>query len=379
MGGSISTDQSAQIPASPKRRKRVTANVVAGLAGVAPTTVSAILNNRPHCYASEQTRARVWSAARTLGYRPNLAARALAGRRTKTLGVVAPGYGAGTLARILNYLETFARDRGYVAINAIHLNKPEVEDQVIVHLRERFVDGVIVYPASAGEHRELARLIDDGVPVVTIGGDCLPDRISDVSVDNVQGGRFQAEHLIERGCRRLCLVRSPMRSRPIIDRVKGAEQAVSEVEGVSLETAQVELPHDADQLAGEMAYDQIDEFFRSRRGEFDGIIAANDLLAMATCRSLYRQGVRIPEETALVGFDDDTFAAITPITLSSVAQPKAGIAEKVLDLMLDRLDGSVPQTQIDRLLLAPRIMARESTAVNPLPDNSSRKQTPSEP
>src|SRR5262245_40277178 len=207
MATSVTTTTPAKVPRQPdpsRGRGRPTLREVARLSGMSPSTVSAILNNREYCWAAKSSRQKVLEAAKALGYRPNLAARALRGGQTHTLGLITGALNVEVTSLKMEGFEEAAREAGYVTLIAYNANDPNIEDRLINKFIDRDIDALVVNPSETGTHTELRRLLETGkTPVLTIDGEGRVDiPCDDVSSDYYAAGRLQALHLIELGCRR---------------------------------------------------------------------------------------------------------------------------------------------------------------------------------
>jgi LacI family transcriptional regulator len=177
-----------------------------------------------------------------------------------------------------------------------------------------------------------------------------------VSVDDVVGGSLAVRHLIETGRRRIAFVGGPTSIRQVADRLEGARRAVAEASGVTLEVVDTES---LTVLQGRAAGEAIRQ--RPASELPDAIFAANDLLAVGVLQALIMLGsVRVPEDIALIGYDDIDFAAAAVVPLSSIRQPATLIGSTAVDLLLreaDAGDGFTPE-QVE---FQPELVVRDST------------------
>lgn len=176
---------------------------------------------------------------------------------------------------------------------------------------------------------------------------------SSVAVDDLRGGRLAAHHLLETGRRHLVLLGGPRGLTQIKHRLRGAQEAVDAVDGAQLrfvETATM----DAD--AGRHAADQL----MTGTQRPDAIFAANDLIALGVLQALTLAGIRVPDDVAILGYDDIDFAASAAIPLSSIRQPRAEMGTVATDLLLDAIGD--PAAQVRDIVLEPELVVRRSTA-----------------
>ena len=175
-----------------------------------------------------------------------------------------------------------------------------------------------------------------------------------MSVDDDLGGWLAANHLIETGRRRILFTGGPFDIRQIVDRQAGARRAVDEADGVTFET----LPTPAASAARPAAGDAIAARLPADRP--DAVFAANDLIAMGVLQGLARHGIRVPEEIAIIGFDDIDFASAAVVPLSSVRQPSQLMGETALRVLLAEIDD--PTSAAQQIVFEPQLVVRASTA-----------------
>jgi LacI family transcriptional regulator len=176
-----------------------------------------------------------------------------------------------------------------------------------------------------------------------------------VAVDDVAGGRLAVRHLCERGRRRLAYVGGPSGLRQITDRLTGARAAVEEFAGVTLEVIPTDEPS---VLAGRAAGEELSTRPLGRRP--DGVFCANDLLAIGLLQGLTGGGLRVPDDVALIGYDDIDFARSAGVPLSSIRQPSRDIGTTAIELLIAAADA--PTAEPRHVVFLPELVARASTA-----------------
>lgn len=331
----------------------VSVKEVAALAGVSVGTVSNVLN-KPDS-VKPATIERVRAAIEQLGYVPNDAARQLRAGRSQSLALVVLDVGNPFFTDVARGAEARAAESGHTVLLANSDDKPGREAGHLDVFERQRVAGVLVSPVSEDLGR-LEELRGHGIPVVLVDRDGADTGFSSVSVDDVAGGALAARHLLEIGRRRLAFVGGPLRIRQVADRFDGAQRAVREVPDATL------------QLLGtdEMTLEEgrrVGEALRPLIGDagIDGIVAANDLLAIGIQRSLLfgPDPVRIPEDVALVGYDDISFASSAIVPITSVRQPSELIGATAVDLVLEASDAapSAPRS----VVFEPSLVVRAST------------------
>lgn len=343
---------------------------VAAAAGVSVGTVSNVLN-RPD-KVSPETIERVHRAIAELGFVRNDAARQLRAGRSRSIGMVVLDVANPFFADVVRGAEARAAESGLAVLLGNSGEDAEREHAYLDLFREQRVNGVLVSP-STDDLAALVRLHDGGVPVVLVDRESVAEPLSSVSVDDIEGGHLAVSHLIAGGRRRIAFVGGPLSLRQVRDRLEGARRAVAEAPGVALEV--IETPS-LGVLHGRAAGDEIAARAASDRP--DAVFAANDLLAVGVLQALSILGeVRIPQDVALIGYDDIDFAAATVVPLSSVRQPAELIGYTAADLLLGGAapgPEAVPVTAVDgqadveavlsapaRVRFRPELVVRAST------------------
>ncbi len=328
-------------------QKRPTSADVARLAGVSRTTVSFVLNDHPAAQISAATRARVLAAAEALGYAPNASARTLAVGASLVLGLVLrqrPEQVAvdALLPETLRGLTDAAREGGYrVMVEPL----PPGDHSYTTLLRAHQVDGLVVSGPRADD-RALVELQEDGFPLVLQGS--LPGvAIPSVDVDNVSGAQRAVEHLIAVGHRRIaCITNAPLAYTAAAERLAGYRAAL-EAAGIPYDE-QLVTHADFDAASGHAAMGRL-----LRRGAaFSAVFAASDVVALGVIGAARAHRVRVPEQLAIVGFDDIPLAAHFDPPLTTVHLPAYELGSSVGRALIDRIAGrpvpprSVLETQL---------------------------------
>lgn len=328
----------------------VSVHDVATAAGVSVGTVSNVLN-RPHKVAPE-TVARVQAAIDRLGYIRNDAARQLRVGHSRTIGLVIPDLRNPFFTEMARGVEARCASHGLSVLFAHSEDDPAREAAQLELFEEQRARGVLITPVALDLPR-LRRMCDRGVPVVLVAESHGANLVS-VSVDDVEGGRLAVEHLLSIGRRRIAFVGGPTSFRQISDRLTGAYRAAA-AGGATLELIGTDGPTVEE---GHRAGDRILQ--RPAGARPDAIFAANDLLALGLLKSLVMTGaVRIPDEIALIGYDDIDFAKTALVPLSSIRQPAALLGSTAVDLLLAQLDtGRKP---VESVVFQPELIVRASS------------------
>ncbi|HEU4806680.1 MAG TPA: substrate-binding domain-containing protein, partial [Homoserinimonas sp.] len=218
------------------------------------------------------------------------------------------------------------------------------------------VFGLLVSPLGGAMNR-LRDLKKRGLSTVLVDWQTEGDRFSSVTVDNVAGGYLAVNHLIENGHRRIAFVGGPHSIRQVSDRFTGARNAIAQHQGATLEVIDTES---LTVLQGRQAGERISRRKASARP--DAIFAANDLLALGVLQAFNLSGrVSVPNDIALIGYDDIDFASTAMVSLSSVRQPSAEIGRTAVELLLRQVAGGAG-FEPERIVFQPELVVRDSTS-----------------
>ena len=327
---------------------------VAAAAGVSVGTVSNVLNQPDKVAAT--TVERVQAVIAELGFVRNDAARQLRAGRSRSIGLVVPDAGNPFFADVARGAEARAVDDQLSVLLGNSDEDPSREDNYLDLFREQRVNGVLITPAS-DDLGKLARVQAAGTPVVLVDHEVPGSAFCSVSVDDDEGGFLAAQHLLQLGRRRLAFVGGPGSIAQVAHRLRGAQRAVGEVPGAALEV--IRMPA-LTVLHGRAAGEEIAARAEGERP--DAIFAANDLLAVGLLQALTMfRSLRVPEDIALVGYDDIDFATATVVPLTSVRQPAQLIGRTAVELLLRSIND--PDGDYDRRVrFRPELIVRQSTA-----------------
>jgi LacI family transcriptional regulator len=340
---------------------RTTIGDVARAAGVSKTTVSRVLAGQTK-YVREETRQRVLKAAGELGYHPSSVARSLISKRSFTLGVV--GYGleyfgpSCTLAGV----EQEASKLGYtILLNLIRRPETNNVEQLLGEMISRYVDGVIWAVPEIGGNRVWVDHKTHGfpVPIIFLSMEPKPDRFV-VAVDNHGGGLMATRHLIAWGCQNIGLITGPLDWWEARQRKLGWQEALDSV-GLPRKDSFI-AEGDWSAASGERGLSRL----LARHPEIDGVFACNDQMALGALKAARRLGRRVPEDLAIVGFDDIPEAAYFYPPLSTVRQDMVELGRRAVRKLSQAVEtsqsGAVPTPET--ILLQPKLIVRESSIPN---------------
>lgn len=330
----------------------VTLRDIAQRAGVTSATVSMVINNKPNI--SEATRRRVLKIAAELHYYPNAIARGLATRRTNAIGVIVPNLASSFVVRILQGIKSTNRDIDYTVQLFDTVGQKENEVQLFQRLsRERRIDGVILIGSTVTD-AELESFSTESVPCVLVSR--RSESLSSVYVNNRRGARDATEYLIKKGHRSIACVTCNKQSLPTAERVAGYRDAL-EAHGVGWrESMVVDVPDD-DMQSGVRAFERL-KVGSAKGGVSAVFVPAGDTVAIGVVKAAKKAGVRVPEDLAVVGFDDIPAAEVVEPTLSTVRQPKLEMGDHAINMIVDAIEGKESTVKHKELLT--KFIARES-------------------
>lgn len=323
---------------------------VAIRAAVSKATVSHVINNTR--FVEEETKQRVLQAIAELDYRPNAAARSLTTHRTRCIGMVISDATNLFFGEMLRGVEEILRPQNYGLILCNTDEVLELESHYLDLLLSQPVDGIIA-AATSQRWSALAEAEVQHTPIVFV------DRAFEhlegpyVGVNNQQGAYLGTKHLIERGCRRIGIVAGLPRLSTMRERLAGFREALDE-RGILLADEWVthcELSIEAGRAATNRLL--------ASPVRPDALFVNNNLLSLGALLALRDQGLRCPEDVALVGFDDHPWAAVSNPPLTVISQPARQVGQMAARLLFDLLNGREPEQL--RIILDCELIVRESS------------------
>ncbi len=333
---------------------------VALVAGVSRATVSRVINNTRN--VDPELHDVVWRAVSETGYVPNRAARSLVTRRTGAIALVVSE--AESRAADDPFMSRFFTDPFFgrvvsgvlreLAPRGVHLSlllagSAESRTQLIGDLRQGQADGVVVISLHPDDTlpRQLA---DAGLPAVLCGRPATPVPISYVDVANHAGAALAADHLVARGCQRIATIYGPVDTPSSQDRLAGFRQEMAKHGHAYIPSVEGGFTHDS----GERAAHRL----LADHPDIDGLFVANDLMAQGALLALRDLGRRVPEDVAVIGFDDSSAALASRPALTTIRHPLEDMAAEMTRLLLDRIEN--PGRRISSVIFEPTLVLRQS-------------------
>jgi len=323
---------------------------VAARSGVTVSTVSHVVNGtRP---VSPATRERVLEAIKETGYLPNRVARSLVTSDTHLIGIVMSALTNRFFVPVVAAIDRAGRRHGYSSVLADSRDQVASEAEAVNTLLSRRVDGVVL-AAVAGDRRPvLDKLLDAQVPTVLIDR-FVDDRFDQVGVENVEAMASLVEHLAALGHERIALVSG----------LRGLSTTYERISGYELGLKRAGLPLNRELVvSGKSAAGPAERAVRGLLGRKDpptAIVSGNNYMTIGVLRALRERGMRVPDDMAVVAYDDLEFADVFEPRLTVIAQPVAQIASKAVDLLIRRVTGKAA-TGPQRVQLPGVFVHRES-------------------
>ncbi|NWF91560.1 MAG: LacI family DNA-binding transcriptional regulator [Syntrophaceae bacterium] len=336
-------------------KKRITIKDIARMANVSHTTVSRALNNKSRIRT--ETKERILSIARELNYQPDFIARSLVMRRTKTLGLVITTIANPFYTELAQGIETTARGLGYNIILCSTQNDLLNEKQYIDMLRSKGVDGIIFTSAQLGDPN-ICALAEEGFPIILVNRrtyhPVVKERVDYVGVDNTLGGFLAVEHLVRLGHKRIGMIGGSSESSVGFERLEGGKRA--------FETYQIEKRDEyfvEGDFLKESGYQGARRFLKMAEPP-TAIFATNDYMALGAYQAILEEGVKIPEEMALVGFNDIEFTSMKGIELTTIGQKKFEMGALAVKMLVERVEGGEMKPLGKEVLLKPELIIRRT-------------------
>ena len=339
------------------------------LAGVSRATVSQVLNNKAGFLVPQETRQRVFAAAQELGYVPNASARNLRSQKTLTIGVVIQDINNPFYPAFVRGVQDIAERAGYDVIS-YNTDSSEIRERHFLDvLRQGRVDGVVGVFWHEG-HPGLRDLTERGIPVAMLGQmkQGRDDLIDQVYVNARQAACHAVQYLLGQGHRQITVVTGP--GTILEERVSGYLDAMSaagpqaHIEVVRASNFTEDSGYDVGHLlfaAHSGAAQSRAAQSRAARSRPTAVFAVNDLLALGLLRASREWALRVPEDLALVGFDDIPAARLVTPALTTVRQFQERLGQRCTELLLERLDGRWADVASRRVEMPYEFVVRDST------------------
>jgi DNA-binding LacI/PurR family transcriptional regulator len=332
----------------------VTIRELASAAGVSIATVSRVLNNKPHP-VGEETRRRILALADTMGYRPNLAARSLRTERSSTIGIITDNIDSPHTTMMVRGIQDRVKEDGYICVIISADWDPKNEREAIHDLASRAIDGIIfaeTWHRSANEILELSNK-----PFVFVHRQFPSAHPYSVTPDEIYGARLATSHLLGLGHRRIGYINGPVEFYASADRLHGYQEELA-AHGLTFDASLV-ARGDWQVASG---YGAMTELLAAGPRP-TAVFAGNDLMAAGAMYAIFDAGMRVPQDLAVVGYDNRDIARIFRPSLTTVTLPLYDMGRASAQILLDLLSGQEePGAEIK---IRGRLIIRESCGAAP--------------
>jgi len=324
---------------------------IAKMSGVSRSTVSRVINGNPN--VNDKTRRKVLDLIQNIGFQPNLAARGLAVGKTHVLGLVIPTgltsiFSDPYFPLVIQGVASACNARGYSVM--LWLAEPEFERETISQvLYNGLIDGVIISSMLVNDPL-IERLSESQRPFITIGRHPTNDRLNFVDVDNRAGAYRGVSYILHTGRRRVAMITGPRNMIAGMDRTQGYQDALRE-RGLPV-LPELIVEGNFSDISGYLAMMQL------LPQQPDAVFVASDAMAFAAMRAIQESGYSIPDDIAIVGFDDIPSAATSKPPLTTVRQPIQKTGSVAAEMLIERIEH--PEIQPCRIVLSTELVIRAS-------------------
>jgi LacI family transcriptional regulator len=338
---------------------------VAHESGYSASTVSIVLNNAPLSrYIPADTKQRIETAARRLGYRPNPLARSLRSRRSNIVGVMLFDITDPFCTPILRGIENSLYQGNLLSLLADAHNEPRRFERYLEMLLDRRVEALIVIANwLVMDIKLLADVTRRQVPTVIVGREIDIDTANTVSADNEAGAAAALDHLFRLGHREIAFIRGPKTLASSGQRWKGI-RAYAQGAGLQLDAKRIaELPESLDPNSSFEAGAQLTADLLRNGKRFTALLAYDDMTALGALRALRKKGIGVPEECSVIGFDDVAQAGLSIPSLTTVRQPMEAMGTLSVGIIMEAIAAAEDKREVTlvRRRLPAELVVREST------------------
>ncbi len=336
--------------------KEVTIYDIARSAGVSSTTVSRALNDHPA--VNEKTKKRIYDTASEMGYRFNVFASNLRSKKTNNIGVIVPRLNSNFQSSVLAGMEKVASQSGYNLIISQSFESFEKEKANVKTMYNSRVDGLLVsLAANSVTYDHFKPFLEKNIPVLFFDRIPLNTQFAGVMIDNVQAGYNATAHLIKEGCKKIVHVLGNGQVNVYLDRLKGYRYALID-QGLEYRP---ELVLHTDFT--EENFESIVDFILNHDDLPDGLFVSNDIMAAGCISELKERGLRVPEDIAVMGFNNDVISRLIEPKLSTTNYPGFEMGELAMRNLINHLNGDngAVLQNTDTITLRSELIIRKSS------------------
>lgn len=336
------------------KNRSVTLKDVSKLANVSPATVSLVMNGKPGVGA--ETRERVLQIAEALEYKPNLVARSLVNGRSKLIAMLISSTRNPMFPELAEGVDQALKARGYTLSIIPTGDDEKLEARELGALRYRGFDGVIT-SSTLINNRELHKLVESGFPVMSVlRRDYSCKNLDYVVLDGIKGGYIAMEHLIRLGHQQIGIIKGPQETSTGIERLKGALWAMADY-GIQ---ASDPLIRGGDFFSASGYAAVMDMMRLPPRESPSAIYACNDDMAVGAFDALWDLNIKVPEDVALVGFNNTAVTALKSVAITTVSLNKIEMGRQAADHLIDIIEQEGGERQPFAVMLKPELVIRKT-------------------
>ncbi len=344
--------------------KIVTMKDVARASGFSPTTVSIALNDAPLArFLPEETKSKIRQTAEVLGYRPNPFARSLVNQKSQMIGLMVFDVMDPYCTRIVRGVENRLFESSHVPVFTDAHNNAERFEQYLKMLLNRRVDALIIIANWLALNNSILEMVERrDIPKVLIGSGLSTPTISSISFNNEEGAFLAVQHLYELGHRKIAFHRGPSKLWDTAARWNGIRSFAS-LKGIEIDPDLVVCLKDS-----ETSIDSFEDGYRSvtqlleAGKEFTAFMAFDDLSALGAIRALRENGLEVPEDCSVIGFDDIPAASFCTPGLTTIRQPMERMGSEAVDLVFQQIQQMSPSVTRN---VSAELVIRQSSAQFP--------------
>jgi len=328
---------------------------------LSPATISLVLNNAPGVRSiPQETRDRVLAAAKKFDYRPSFYARSLRRRQSFSIGVLVPELSDGYSVLVMDGIEEVLLEEGYFYLTASHRRKADLIEEYPRLLMDRSVEGFIAIDTALQHSLPL--------PVVAVAGHKKIEGVTSITLDHKRAAELALNHLYQLGHRQIAFMRGQPFSSDSEDRWNSF---MSVAKKLRLEVhPELTIQLEVNVSSPELGYPVVQRLLAQNR-PFTALVSFNDIAAIGAIRAFRDQGLRVPEDVSIFGFDDIQGAAYHNPSLTTIRQPLHSMGTHAARILLQRIQGKKDYPEY--IAIVPELIIRESTCP-PNPKRMPRKR-----
>lgn len=339
-----------------KPRKKTSIKDISRKAGVAISTVSNVINNNK--YVSDRIKEKVNSAIKELGYRPNIIARGLRTKSTRTIGVLLPDIAQPFFGQVLRGIEEVARHRNYTMIIGCTFYDIAEEEWQMNSMLDQLIDGIIFFCGyDAYEHIKMVH--DSNIPVVVLDREIKDKKIPSVLVDNFSAMKNAVQYLCDRGHKKIGYITFPFEQQTTVRKRYEGYCSGLKKNGIKYNTDYIIIDSQIrlDEMKG--AYSVLKQKVEEAKIP-SAFITIADFLAIGAIKALKEMGFSVPEDISMMGYNDEVICAFSDPALTTIKQPKRLMGETAANLLIDIIEHKKIENK--NIVLTTEIIERKSTA-----------------